>query len=247
MHHSSKGKNGSRFVIVFGILTLVLLLGSCKHEPMDVQPVAPIGATNVNPPPDTVGVVICDPDTVYFEQTVLPMMVSYCATAGCHNAASHQSGVRLYDYAHIHQYVSPGNPSGTSSELIYAVNSNMPPFNHPQLTSAQVADLVTWITQGALNNSCQPTVCDTSNVSYSGTIAPLMANMCNGCHGHTYPDGGLDLTSYNVMNIIALDGRLAGSIQHQNFYYSMPPVGSGLSPCHIQQVLTWIQHGAPND
>ena len=247
--HPSPAKNTIiRYLAVFGSLAFVMLIGSCKHEPFDLQP-SPVnsGPSTFTPPPDTATEVTCDPDTVYFEQTVLPLMISYCASTGCHNAASHAEGVRLYDYAHIHQYVSPGNPSGNSSELIHVINQNMPPYNHPQLTSTQINDLMTWISQGALNNSCEPTACDTTNVTYSGTIAPLMMSMCTGCHGSTNPDGGLNLTSYNVMNIIAMDGRLAGTIQHQNFYYAMPPVGSGLSPCHIQQVLTWIQHGAPND
>ncbi|MGV9012990.1 MAG: c-type cytochrome [Flavobacteriales bacterium] len=85
------------------------------------------------------------------------------------------------------------------------------------------------------------------NVISSVTIAPLMATMCTGCHGLTNPGGSLDLTDFTTMHTITTDGRLAGIIQHQSPFKAMPPSGAGLSECHIQQVLVWIQQGAPNN
>ena len=80
----------------------------------------------------------CDPDPVYFQNTVLPLLVSYCAGTGCHDAITQEGGVSLYDHAHIMQQVSPGDPS--NSDLRYkGINGTgsdaMPPSFQPQLTA----------------------------------------------------------------------------------------------------------------
>lgn len=238
--------------VLFGT---TLMLDACKHEPL-VQPEQGGGVVDTGswvPPEDTVPQVVCDPDTVYFEQTILPLIVSNCTgvgsgSAGCHNAAHHAEGVRLYDYTHIMQLVSPGNPN-SSHLLTQAIWQNgddqMPPSG--PMDPADVALIVTWIQQGAQNNSCVPTMCDTANVTFSGTIQPTLNTFCNGCHGGYSPDGNLDLTTYAGVVPVVNDGRLAGSIQHQSGFSSMPPVGSGLSDCRINQVLDWIAQGAPNN
>jgi cytochrome c5 len=113
------------------------------------------------------------------------------------------------------------------------------------MTSAQEQAIYNWILQGAQNNSC--TGCDTTNVTYSGTIQPLFQNKCNGCHSGSNPSGSLDLTQYGVCNTIALDGRLAGSVQHLTGFSAMPPSGGMLPACEIDEILIWIQDGAPNN
>ncbi len=235
------------------IITLLAAVVGCKHEPLD----PPITGTNGGggyqwvPPPDTAAQgVICDPDSIYFEQAVLPLLVSYCATAGCHDAITHEEGVRLYDYAHIMQQVSAGhaNQSDLLTDGIWETgNDRMPPSDQPQLTQAQINTIVTWINQGAQNNSCVPSVCDTMNVTFSGTIAPTLNTFCTGCHGGSSPDGNLDLTTYNGVLPAVNNGSLAGSIQHQPSFATMPPMGGGLSDCRIRQVLKWIDQGAPNN
>ncbi|MEO8588148.1 MAG: hypothetical protein ABI432_02175 [Flavobacteriales bacterium] len=230
----------------------VLIMQSCQHEPLippNTEDGGGGGGTVFVPPPDTSEVVVCDPDTVYFEQTVLPLMIAYCATTGCHNSITHEEGVRLYDYSHIHQQVNPGHSS--SSDIIQSINQggedHMPPYNHTQLDAGMIADIATWINQGALNNSCEPSQCDTLNITYSGTIAPLLSNQCTGCHGGSSPDGGINLTSYSGAQAVAANGHLAGAMQHQYGFTPMPSSTSSLSQCHIDQVLIWIQQGAPNN
>ena len=43
----------------------------------------------------------CHPDTVYFRNTILPLVVSSCATTDCHDNVSHKDGIILTDYASI--------------------------------------------------------------------------------------------------------------------------------------------------
>lgn len=230
------------------LLTGGLMLPGCKHEPPLPPELVDDGGGNGGGDTTTVNPDPCDPDTVYFQNTVLPLLVSYCAGAGCHDAISHEEGVRLYDYAHIMQQVSPGNPNNSdlwSNGINETGGDAMPPWNSPQMTAAQEQAIYTWIMQGAQNNEC--TGCDTTNVTYNGTIKPLFQSKCNGCHSGSSPDGNLDLSQYSVSNTIALDGRLAGSVQHLTSYSAMPPSGGMLPNCEIDQILIWIQDGAPNN
>lgn len=252
------GKSGLNKVIVTcamsGAFAAVMSLEACKHEPL----VAPDeGSDPVDtgydwvPPPDTsYPVVVCDPDTMYFEQAVQPLLVSFCATEGCHDAITHEEGVRLYDYAHIMQQVSPGHPN-QSDLLTHGIwqtgDDQMPPSDQPQLSNEQINTIVTWIQQGAQNNSCVPSTCDTASVTFAGTIAPTLNTFCTGCHGGSSPDGGIDLTTHAGVIPVVNDGTLAGAIQHQYGFSAMPPVGSGLSDCRINQVLDWIAQGGPNN
>jgi hypothetical protein len=61
---------------------------SCKHAPLipvDNNPIDPIDTTQN--PIDTVATGIpCSPDTVYFQNTILPMLIANCTQSGCHNA-----------------------------------------------------------------------------------------------------------------------------------------------------------------
>ena len=240
--------------LIAASLALFALAEACKHEPL-IIPDDGIGSTDTGynwvPPPDTMPpAVVCDSDSVFFEQTIGPMLASYCATEGCHDAITHEEGVRLYDYAHVMQLVTPGQPnqSDLMTDGIWENgNDQMPPSDQPQLTQDQIQLVVTWIQQGAQNNSCVPSACDTTNVTFSGTIVPTLSTFCTGCHGGSSPDGGIDLTTYAGVGPTVNDGTLAGAIQHQNGFEAMPPVGSGLSDCRIQQVLDWIAQGAPNN
>lgn len=122
----------------------------------------------------------------------------------------------------------------------------MPPNNSPQLSADQMQLLYTWIMQGAQNNSCEST-CDLDNVTWSGTILPLFELKCNGCHGGGSPQGSLALGNWTVASTVAMDGRLAGAVQHVTGYSEMPPSGGMLPQCDIDKILTWVQAGAPNN
>lgn len=227
------------------VLAIVLLFTACKHElPVLPETTADNGSGGGGDP-----FLPCDPDSVYFQQDVLPLLVSSCAIPGCHDAITHEDGIRMYSYTFIMEEVDAGDPY--SSELIEVVTENdpddiMPPAPHEPLTPEQIQLLVTWIEQGAQDNGCVGG-CDTLNVTYSSSIAPLLANSCTGCHSGSSPQGNIDLTTWPAVNVVALDGRLAGAIQHQSGYTAMPPAGGMLPQCAIDNVLTWIQDGAPNN
>ena len=137
------------------------------------------------------------------------------------------------------QEVDPFDPWG--SKLVEVITETdpdklMPPPPIQSLTPAEIQLIVDWIQQGAPNNSCVGG-CDTTNVTYSGTIAPWLQFKCTGCHSGSAPQGGLDLTDRAAANTVALDGRMPGAIQHQSPYVSMPPAGGMLPQCDIDKVL----------
>jgi hypothetical protein len=227
-------------------LALGMLVSGCQHEPPEGPVLDDNGGGNGGGGQEEP--VPCDPNTVYFQQQVLPLLVSNCAVPGCHNTATDDN-----DWIDVTSYNSlMGSGIVQNGDLWEAINETDPEDIMPRppqnpLTPDQIALIGQWIQQGAQNNSCENAVCDTLNVTYSGTIRPIVQQRCQGCHSGGTPQGGLDFSQWGPLNLVATDGRLAGSIQHQDTYIPMPPSGPMLSDCRIQQFLIWIEQGAPNN
>ncbi|MEO8588274.1 MAG: hypothetical protein ABI432_02810 [Flavobacteriales bacterium] len=90
--------------------------------------------------------------------------------------------------------------------------------------------------------------CDTTNVTYTGTIVPIMITRCAlpGCH---VPGGNGtgDLTTYAGVQNHVLNGKLLAAVQHTTGAIPMPPDGSMIPMCDILRISAWIQQGAPNN
>lgn len=240
-----RGLDPKHFGFFLTLAVIMFFSPSCKHEPLVVpDDLAENGGGGgggtdpVNP---------CDPNTVYFEQQILPLLISNCAVPGCHNVATDDNDeIQITSYASLMQ-------SGIvqDGDLWEAINDDDPDDIMPRppqapLSPDQITLIGQWIQQGAQNNSCL-SACDTSNVTYSATIAPLVQSRCIGCHSGGTPQGGLNFTSWQVLNTVAMDGRLAGAVQHQSPFASMPPTGPMLPQCQIDQFLIWINDGAPQN
>ncbi len=241
--------NWNRIVIGIGLGCLLGLVTGCKHEP-DVFPEDPPfnggnGNGNSGEEEDP-----CDPGVVYFEQDVLPILISNCSVPGCHNEPTDENDdIQITNYNTL-----MGSGIVQDGDMWEVINDNdpddrMPPPPQNPLTPEQIATIGQWLQQGAQNNSCAGGECDTTNVTYSGTIVPIIQQNCQGCHSGGTPQGGLNFTSHAVLQQVALDGRLAGSIQHLPGAIPMPPGGpqNQLSDCKIQKFLIWIGEGAPNN
>jgi len=201
--------------------------------------------TFVNPP----GGIPCNPDTVYFEMDLLPVFLSACAKSGCHDGTNNEAP-RLNDYNSImSEGVKPGNPGGSK---IYEVlitsdpEDRMPyPEGSPPLPADQIAMINKWILQGAQNLHCDNQPCDSANVTFSGTVWPIIQNNCYGCHSGSNPGGGILLKDYATVAAAAQSGKLYGSIAYLTGYARMPKNGNQLSQCNIHQVKKWIDLGLP--
>lgn len=252
-------RNFSLFILV--LLAVSWLLPSCVHELVvpEAPDVIPVDTVVIEPvdtipdiPVDSVDLtgVPCDPDTVYFQNTILPLLNSSCAKSGCHDVQTHEEGVIMSDYSNIMKEVKAGNPNQSKVYKVLFENGDekMPPPPDPDLTTAQKALIKKWIEQGAKNNVCNENYgqgCSTDNVTYTEFISPLFANYCNGCHSGNAPSGNLDLTTYNNVKASAQSGKLYGSITYEAGFKPMPDGGNKLSDCFISKVKGWIDAGMP--
>jgi cytochrome c5 len=87
--------------------------------------------------------------------------------------------------------------------------------------------------------------CDTTNVTYSGTIAPILSSNCTSCHSGGAPSGSITLTSYANVQTLAASGALMNALKGTGVP-AMPPSGS-ISACKINQVQIWIRKGMLNN
>jgi len=94
--------------------------------------------------------------------------------------------------------------------------------------------------------------CDTTNVTYSGTIWPIISSNCTSCHSGSAPQGNRHLDDYASISAAALvpagqPGSLYGAISHHPDNSPMPKNGTKLSDCKIAQVKAWIDAGVPDN
>jgi hypothetical protein len=83
--------------------------------------------------------------------------------------------------------------------------------------------------------------------TYSGTVAPIMAQYCNSCHSGAFPSGGVLTDTYSHLKPYVDNGRLMGSLQWASGYSPMPKNNSKLSNCNINNIQAWITAGALNN
>ncbi len=217
------------------VLAIASIIG-CKHEPP--------------PDPDGTWAESCDPDTVYFGNTILPLLVSNCGMSGCHDEGSHAEGIVVTDYYSLmnSDIIDMGNAN--NSELMEVITESdpdkiMPPPPSSALTTQQINAIRTWINQGAKFNNCVG--CDTLNYTFNAYILPIIQTNCTGCHSGGSPDANLSLTNYAEIASIANDGSLMHSLNGTGGYSIMPKNTSGLQNCKITQIQKWINDGALNN
>lgn len=93
----------------------------------------------------------------------------------------------------------------------------------------------------------QPPACDTTNITYSGSIEPIMSSSCTGCHSGSAPAGNISLANYGEVVTAAQNGSLLGTIRHENGWSPMPKNGNQLDDCSITKIEIWVNSGTPNN
>ena len=89
--------------------------------------------------------------------------------------------------------------------------------------------------------------CDTTNVTYHGTIAPLIMQKCFDCHGGTAEISGIPFEGYANLKAIVDAGRLVGAIRHMQGFAAMPRDRPKLLECEILKIEKWVSQGAPDN
>ncbi len=97
-----------------------------------------------------------------------------------------------------------------------------------------------------------PPVCDTTNVTFSGIVLPIINESCVVCHSGNIPNGNIALETYDEIKTAAqvpagTYGSLYGTVSHSAGNSSMPKNGNKLSDCKIEQIQKWIEEGTPNN
>lgn len=248
-----------RIFYLFCLSYLAIQIGfsvSCKHDPtFDPENMMPGDTTTMDTTTMDTTVVTnpCDPDVVYFNAQILPILQSNCAFSGCHDPATASDGVILETYEDVIATadVEPFDLSG--SDLYEVITETDPDKRMPQppnspLTSDQIQLIAKWILQGAENLECEETGgCDTDNISFSADVRPVIQTYCQGCHGGSAPSGGINLTTHSGVAAVANNGRLYGAINRDNGFSPMPQGAAKLPACTIAKIKSWIDAGAPNN
>lgn len=90
--------------------------------------------------------------------------------------------------------------------------------------------------------------CDTTNITYSSKIQPIMSTYCatTGCHNAVTGAAGIRLDTYENVRNEASGASFFCSIQHQSGCSPMPKNQPQLSACNIQTLIKWQQLNYPN-
>lgn len=224
------------------LLVLALLFTqACKHDPVMTGP--------VEPTPN-----MCDPDTVYFDKDVLPIIRSSCGMELCHDPITMTNGVQITSYESIFEsdLVVPGDPAASKMYMMMTSTDPtmiMPPIPRGPISDNNIETIRIWIAQGALDNSCvEDTTClIVPPVSFSQDVFPIIDKYCVGCHSGANPWAGLYLRTYDEVKVVADDQRLVNVINHAPGFPFMPRNLPKLSDCKIDMIEMWVADGAPNN
>ena len=89
--------------------------------------------------------------------------------------------------------------------------------------------------------------CDTTAVTFSRTVVPVLNANCTGCHSGTNAPNGVRLDTYAGVKPLAMSGILIGVITHAPGFALMPKNGTILSDCNIAKIKKWIAAGILNN
>lgn len=92
--------------------------------------------------------------------------------------------------------------------------------------------------------------CDTSVYTYSAAVKPILDSYCLSCHANNVAPsfgGNIKLGTYADVKVAADNGKLLGSISHQNGISAMPQGSAKLEDCKITIVRKWIAAGTLNN
>lgn len=189
---------------------------------------------------------------VCFESEVLPIFQANCTQSGCHNATDQEKGYDLTSYDGIvKKGIIPGDYRNSEVFDVLVKSGGeeaMPPKPYSRLTDAQLQVIALWIEQGARNTTnCATLSCDTANVTFSGSVKPVLETYCTGCHQASAPSGDIALDTHAGVMPTVTNGTLIGSIQHASGYSPMPQGAGKLSDCSISIIKKWIAEGALNN
>ena len=92
-----------------------------------------------------------------------------------------------------------------------------------------------------------PTSCESTNMTYTANIKPILQSFCFGCHGNGLSQNGINFDTYAGVKTVADNGKLVGAISHAPGFVAMPQSAAQLSECNINKIKNWVSTGALNN
>jgi hypothetical protein len=92
-----------------------------------------------------------------------------------------------------------------------------------------------------------PGGCNTDQVTYRGTVLPILQRECYTCHDNLSQNGGISLEGYSKLLISVDNGSLLGAIRHEQGFSAMPDGLPRLNACTIEKIEKWIEEGAQDN
>jgi hypothetical protein len=89
--------------------------------------------------------------------------------------------------------------------------------------------------------------CDTSIVTYSESILPIIQNNCYECHSGTNPISFRNFEGYNNFEFYVSSGKVYGAVNHLSGFANMPKDRNKLPDCELGKINKWIREGALNN
>jgi cytochrome c5 len=89
------------------------------------------------------------------------------------------------------------------------------------------------------------TACDTTDVTYSKSLAPVFAANCNSCHSGDNPTNNIRTDNYSSVKTNI--SRIHGAINREPGFSAMPQDGAKLSDCDLKKIDIWIADGMPDN
>lgn len=92
------------------------------------------------------------------------------------------------------------------------------------------------------------TTCDTTNVTFTGTIVPILSNSCYSCHSNAAAaSAGNNIRLQDYADVQIRAASIAGSIKHIGAFSPMPKNGGSIKTCSITQFDIWVRTGMINN
>lgn len=89
--------------------------------------------------------------------------------------------------------------------------------------------------------------CDTTGITYTGFVAPLLASNCNSCHNEAAPSGNVVTSTYDGLKTVVNSGQFRKAINHEPGAQQMPQNTDKLTSCELLKIDAWINQGAPQN
>lgn len=89
--------------------------------------------------------------------------------------------------------------------------------------------------------------CDTSNVSYSNDVNPILQNRCYACHGNNNTVSAIEFEGYADWLAVLANRNVLGAIKRVSGVTAMPQGADKLPDCEIHIIEAWINQGKLNN